>query len=322
MDHTINRTNLTCHYNDTFHTNCHICVPSEPWLIHLTAFRVWFAINVLLWLLGAVMNLLLGLTIFTDRNVTRVCGLLVGHLVLIDTLMTCIHMPVNLFMNWTGGTHRDDHRGCGVVHFTFQWTTVTGHWTALFLAASRCIASLSPVMFRKFSSPRFNVICIVSAWSIGFFDNLPMIFGVGVQLGRRAPPWYACGPVVVNVPEYNTIVGVGHYSPVILTAGVYVTLLSRTRASLVKRRGSTQVAPQGVVNSIIQRRASSQQRRRLSVKMLAVASCVGWIGYFANPVLTSAMPCVLLRYPMIKLWANTMFFSGYVVNPVRRGKFP
>ena len=316
----MNQTNFTCHNNDTFNAHCYVCVPGEPWLIHLTAFRVWFAINVLLWLLGAVMNLLLGLTIFTDRNVTRVCGLLVGHLVLIDTLMTCIHMPVNLFMNWTGGAHRDDHRGCGVVHFTFQWTTVTGHWTALFLAASRFTASLSPIMFRKYSSLGVDLSCVASAWIIGFFSNFPMIFGVGVRLGRRLPPWYACGFVIVSVSEYNTLVGAGHYLPVILTAGLYVTLFLRTRTSLVRgRRGNNRVAPQGVVrHSVALGTTFTRQRWKLSVKMLAIASGVGWIGYFAFPVVMSTMPCMVLRYPIFKLWLNTMFFAGYVVNPVRQ----
>ena len=311
----LNHTNASlvfCSHNSTFDVQCGVCVASEPWLEFSTALNAWFFINVPLWLVGTSLDLLLCLSIFSDRKLlkNKASGMvLVGNLIVVETLMTSLFMAIYVVMNWTGGRHRDANLGCGVVHFAFVWLIVTSHYSTLFVAASRLMATMAPVTFRKYGSMRANAGAIVSAWVIGFACTMPYAFGVGSYNGRVAP-WYACGGIVVSGFKYTIIIGVSNYLPVVLSAAAYVVLFFRTHASVSN-------AP-GIGRKERGANSTSTQRRLLSVKMLAIASLVSWIGYFVQPTVVSAAPCLALRYPIVRLWLITLFFGGYIFNPVRR----
>ena len=291
--------------NGTFNPQCGGCISREPWLDFIAALNTWFAVTVPLWLLGTGLDLLLCLSIFTDRQMlTNKASsmVLLGNLVFIETLMTSVYMAIYVFMTWTGGRYRNLNISCGVVHFAFIWTISTSHWSSLFLAASRMLASMAPVTFRKYGSMRANVMAITSAWLIGFVCTVPILFGVG-SYNDRVPPWYACGAVIVSGVKYTVLLSVGNFLPVLLTLGIYVALLRRTQVLVTSDQASVAA---GV----------SSQRRLLSVRMLAVGALVSWICYFVQPASGAVLPCFVKRYPVVKLWSVTLFFCGYVFNPV------
>ena len=288
------------------------------WLQHSQTLTTWFAVTMALGLLGTLMNAFLFLTICRDKNLRKGSGLQIAHLVLVETFICAYSISSNTIMTYLGGPYKNDTSICPFVHSVLVWATYSGLWSTTFIAASRCLAILFPVPYRRMNTNALIIGMIVASWVIGFVMVVPNYFELGVKY-TRIPPWYNCGNRPTNRRVYTVTLTLGQYLPGALSGIIYFIILCKTSVYLAHVRGrADSVAPQLAGGIIRVLQSTPAARHRLAtVRMLAVSAVWYWVCFFPNPTIVSYFPGVFMRWPVMQLWIRTVLWCAYIFNPVR-----
>ena len=292
---------------------------SSPYIAYSKDLDVWFAVNLTLGIVGSLLLVALICAILLGHRSNRnnSTTLLIIHLLAIEFIICSTLMPhQSITIYWPN--LRMFRVGCTYNYFAWMLTMSGAQWSTCFLALNRAVAILIPHAYEKLANIKSAVLTIILAWLIPFVIYFPFFLGFG-GFYDAIPPWMSCG--IRTDPGFKWASSVmtpfGFYIPLAITgSGYFVILICLLGRNLRKHH----VVPIGVDPVTSRRNAivnGNLRRRRLAIAKMLFASALWYCAcYLPNIVIVTSFFGVFMRNPPLQLWLRTIFFLGYIGNPV------
>ncbi|XP_055337343.1 beta-1 adrenergic receptor-like [Paramacrobiotus metropolitanus] len=286
-----------------------------PWsnrtVVSPTALTFWFSTTMTICLFGTVSIILLITVIISKKALRNGAGMLIFYLLCLELFQCSFMTPLKTITSFV------IHQGialplihCPTLQFFYIVTLQTRHWTELFLAVNRFVATIFPYQYKAWTGHRVIYSMIVLSVLIPALCNLPF-YATDNPLFAKVPPVGNCG-IRQSATQYYQIASViGTYIPLLLMGIIYVTLfvtISCRQKCLKKRRSECHV------DSLT---AQRRVKRRLAVaKILFMAYLWYLVCFLPIPLIGTFKRTLYSKYSYIVLWLVTGVVCGTVATPI------
>ena len=298
----------------------------------LSAVTVWFVVTMLLCSIGALLLILLLLSLVYIKKYHTGTRFLIMHLMLLQLLLLGFVYPVVSIQSYLAVLDGISSRGtttnaatrrlpihCPTLMFLAVSIMDSELWASFFLSGNRLTAIVFPHHYHRLITKRALIVMVVLPWCIGLGVNVPLWFGVGVYYALGRPYTFcttrATGPYAV---AWATV---GAYIPIGLTGLFYGLLLKRllnrrnraVRHALCVELERPHMAQPSLNNQVA-------RKRQLSLTKMLLLSFVWYvICFFPGPVIITGFPELIARQYELSLWCSrTLTICGHVASPVSR----
>ena len=281
------------------------------WSSYQTSFTAWFTIGLLSSFSFGSFNLLCLLMICRTPTLRTGAGILIGHMLLIETLMSLILLPVLMTFVFI---HLSSILTCRIVQFIFAMVNIAVYYNILILAINRFVAIIFPYHYRQLTQSRWIMFFISFIWLASFSINIPMELNGGVGHYGVERVWGGCTPTLIKPGQFDYRIvhaWLGSYVPLVLSGILYILIQVKAWLKSFRRH----VTPAETAASAARKTRRFRQKMNMSYLLLFsfLAYCVCFL---CHPLIARSFPKLLSLYPMILQWMTILFTWGYAVHSV------
>ena len=270
----------------------------------------WFGVTTTVSFTGTTFYLLLMVSIASQNQLRRGSGVLIVHLLAVECCMVTVHYPITNTATFIAQYYQDPTLlrsiNCALVQFFMTTFQHVGNWSSFFLSINRFVAVLFPLSYSKMASKFVIVGMVVASWAISLACNVPLLLGVGGQIGRTLTG--DCGLLKTSPLDYIFRSSFAYYIPLFTMILLYFTLFIRSTCL----KWPSRVAVRNLTTTEIMRR-----KRRLDVaKMLFASSVFYCCCYFPAPIMVQFFPLYTFAHRSAFIYIRLLVVCGYACAPV------
>ena len=136
----------------------------------------WYVATIFLYILVGSFNLLCFITICKNPALRTGSGILIGHFVLIETVLCLVLSPIQTTFVFI---HLSSTLTCRISQFIFAVVNHAVFFNILVLAINRFVAVVFPLRYRLLSQPKWIKFFVSFVWLVSVILNIPMEFNGG-----------------------------------------------------------------------------------------------------------------------------------------------
>ncbi|OQV12021.1 hypothetical protein BV898_13671 [Hypsibius exemplaris] len=291
----------------------------------------WFAFTIAVCVFGTV-SLLLLLTVALTKRLHHGAGFLIIHLSCLQLFLCAISYPfstTDIYLALIPDQAVRFAIHCPSFLFIFKVTLHTEMWSSVLLAVNRCVAVALPHHYRMMTTKVALASMIGVAWVIALAVNIPLLFGVGLDLKRDHPVEYCLA--MPNDSVYGRVYLVmERYLPLGVKGVMHFALFLHIHVKRIKGRKSVKplVPSTGKVPSrnlqkprttTASKSAHAQRggRNIVLAEILGVSFIWKCVCFLPGPISQEVYPALYSSSQILQFWMlRTFALCGYAANPI------
>ncbi|XP_055344785.1 adenosine receptor A2a-like [Paramacrobiotus metropolitanus] len=279
--------------------------------LYPNAFLLFFISNISVGIIGAVLCLLLIVSICATRTLRGGAQILIIHLQSAEAFLCILNITSSITMYFP--RFQLTSFSCSYFFFFIMAVSQVHQWSSFLLAVNRVVAIIFPLHYHIWTQRQMIVAAIGVSWVLPLCINIPIAAGIiGKFDVTNAWPGCAVYPPKENPGTQIALLSVGFYFPLAGTFFCYLAILLYVLLSkYVKSHGK--IGPVQLV-----KRATSQRtynKRILISKSLFISSLWFLACYLPFSVVSSYFFRVVMM-STTPLWLRVWYNIGYLGGPV------
>ncbi|OWA50770.1 hypothetical protein BV898_15276 [Hypsibius exemplaris] len=291
----------------------------------------WFAFTIAICVFGTV-SLLLLLIVALTKRLHHGAAFLIIHLSCLQLFLCAISYPLSTTDIYLALIPDQTVRfaiHCPSFLFIFKVVLHTEMWSSVLLAVNRCVAVALPHHYRMMTTKVALASMIGVPWVIALVINIPLLFGVGLDLKRDHPVEYCLA--MPNGSVYSRVYLVmERYLPLGVKGVMHFALFLHIHVKRVNGRKSvkpfvpsTCTAPsrslQKPQTATTSKRAHAQRggRNIVLAEILGVSFIWKCVCFLPGPISQEVYPALYSSSQILQFWMlRTFALCGYAANPI------
>ncbi|OWA50768.1 hypothetical protein BV898_15274 [Hypsibius exemplaris] len=284
----------------------------------------WFAFTISVCIVGTVLLVLL-LAAGITKTLYHGAGFLIIHLSCLQLFLCAISYPLSTVDIYHALTHEHAPLAlhCPSSLFVFKVVVHAEMWASVLLAVNRCFAVALPHHYPSMITSAALSGMVIVPWVIAFAINIPLLFGIGMDLKRDSPVEYCLA--MTNGDQYSTTYLVmERYLPLAIKGVLHFTLFFHIHIQRVNRKKSVRpLVPMGkprslrATNAIGSVGTSRGSRSQVLAKILGFSFLWKCICFLPGPISQEVYPEIYSGVQIGQFWIlRTCALCGYAANPI------
>ncbi|OWA55240.1 hypothetical protein BV898_19628 [Hypsibius exemplaris] len=292
----------------------------------------WFAFTMAVCVFGTVLFLLL-LTAAVTKGLHHGAGFLIIHISCLQLYLCAVSYPlstIDIYLALIPGTREEERLTlhCQSFLFIFKCAVHAEMWSSVLLAVNRCVAVALPYRYKEMTTRAMLCSMVGVPWVIALALNVPLLFGVGMELKRDHPVRYCLA--MPNGDSYSAMyLLMERFLPLAVKGVLHFALFLHFGIQRVHRNRVVRLLCVPLKTSLPSRMPRPPQTRNsgshahrggrnmVLAKILGLSFLWKCVCFLPGPISQGIYPNLYSSSKMLQFWMlRTFAVCGYAANPI------